>query len=151
MSATDKRKTLRIWKSGVIVAMKCPMGLTTGASEHRCMLSRYFFAVRHGNGSQISECSLSLTSSRCGCLRYGKTMVTISGSNDPRTRRRGKGERQDTRASSAYGERADESGGLFFTYRWEGCVTKGISMTFMERDKDVALKMIIATDAKYPI
>lgn len=78
-------------------------------------------------------------------------MVTLYGSSDSRARRRGKGERQDTRASSAYGERADESGGLFFTYCWGGCVTKGISMTFMERDKDVALKMIIATDAKYPI
>lgn len=131
--------------------MKCPMDFATGAREYRCMLSLYFFAVRYGNGSLILECSFSLPSSRCGWWRHGRLVHDGYGSNDPRTRKRGKGERQDTRASSAYGEREDESAGPFFTYRWEGCVIKGISMTFMERDKDVSLKMIIVADAKYPI
>lgn len=106
------------------------------------------FAVRHGKGSEISEYSLSLMSSRCGWLQYEKTMVTIYGSSI-----RGRGEAQKASGISKprFGKRTDESAGPFFAYRWEGCVTKGISMTFMERGKDGALKMIIVTDAKYPI
>lgn len=129
--------------------MKDPMCLVTGGGWTRMHVVAVLFAARHGNGSQISEDSLSLTSSRCGCLWYGKTMVTIYGSSDSRARRSAKAKRQETWASPAYGKRADESAGLFFTHRWERCVTKGISMTFMEQEKDDALKMIIATDAKH--
>lgn len=114
--------------------MKDSIRLAIEVSEHRCMWSRYFFAVQHGNGSQLSEYPLSLASSRCGCLRYVKTMVTIYGSSDSRARRvqkpSGKRHEQVPLTASARTNLRD-----CFSRIWEGCVTKGISVTFIKQEK----------------
>ena len=66
----------------------------------------------------------------------------------PRARRSAKSKRhKQVPLRQAHGR----IGGTVFHVSLGGGVTKGISMTFMEREKDGALKMIIATDVKYPI